>query len=111
MKKAIIKGEKDNVAILLQDAKLGEEVAIYNKDLKLEYNLIAKTDLPYGNKIAIKEIIKKEIIYKGNYPIGSALKNITIGELVHVHNAQSDKINFPQSIINEILKQMNINGI
>lgn len=111
MKRAIIKGKEDNVAVLLEDAKKGELVSIYSPEQKLVLETKAKTDVPYGNKIAITMINKRDQILKGDYKIGSAVKDISVGELVHVHNVKSNTINFPSSIIDEILKQMNIDGI
>jgi len=62
--------------------------------------------IPFGNKIAIKDISEKSEIIKCGYKIGLSLKVINKGQLVHVHNVESEKVNFPPSIIKEILRQM-----
>ncbi len=68
----------------------------------------AQDKIPFGNKIAIGNIVEDEVIIKSGYSIGRTTESINEGSLVHVHNLRSERINFPDSIINEILRQMNI---
>ena len=46
-------------------------------------------DVPYGHKIAVKDIKKDEIITKYGEEIGIATADIKVGESVHVHNLDS----------------------
>ena len=46
-------------------------------------------DVPYGHKIAVKDIKKDEIITKYGEEIGIATADIKVGEYVHVHNLDS----------------------
>lgn len=46
-------------------------------------------DVPYGHKIAVRDIKKGELINKYGEEIGIATKDIKKGEYVHVHNLDS----------------------
>ena len=57
----------DNVAVASMNIPFG---SIINSDLKAENNI------PYGHKISLKDIDKKELIYKYGQIIGIATKDI-----------------------------------
>ena len=67
----------DNVAVASMNIPFG---SIINSDLKAEDNI------PYGHKISLKDINKKELIYKYGQIIGIATKDIKKGSHVHSHN-------------------------
>ena len=67
----------DNVAVASMNIPLG---SIINSELKAENNI------PYGHKISLKDIDKKELIYKYGQIIGIATKQIKKGSHVHSHN-------------------------
>ncbi|WP_018924901.1 UxaA family hydrolase [Salsuginibacillus kocurii] len=48
-------------------------------------------DIPYGHKIAVKEIKKGDTIWKYGLSIGSAIEDIAVGDHVHVHNIESNR--------------------
>lgn len=79
----------DNVAtVFANDVKAGMLVDIKDK----KGNTITATvlaDIPYGHKIAVKDIKKGELINKYGEEIGIATKDIKKGEYVHVHNLDS----------------------
>jgi len=106
MKKTMIKHSEDNVAIALTGIQKGDKVIVMSKSNEAVLELTAKTNIPYGNKIAINKINGNDHIYKDHYKIGTAIQTIEAGELVHVHNVKSNRINFPESIIAEIISQM-----
>lgn len=55
--------DKDNVAVVLESATI-----------------------PFGHKVALRDIKKGENIIKYGHPIGHATSDIARGEWVHVHN-------------------------
>ena len=57
--------------------------------MKRNFVLLNEAD---NHKIARKEILKGEKIIKYGVSIGSAVKDITFGEHVHMHNMKSDYI-------------------
>jgi len=72
-------GEKDNVLTALVDIETGK----YLLNGKV---LVVREKVPRGFKIAIAPIEKGVKIYKYNYPIGIASRDIKPGSVVHVHN-------------------------
>ena len=79
----------DNLAtVFANDVKAGMLVDIKDK----KGNTITATvlaDIPYGHKVAVKDIKKGELINKYGEEIGIATKDIKKGEYVHVHNLDS----------------------
>ncbi|MFZ7103806.1 MAG: UxaA family hydrolase [Peptococcaceae bacterium] len=83
MKTLILIDEKDNVATVLVDLAEGSEIKIEN------YNIILKENIPFGHKVALKDIEVNEKVFKYGEPIGSAIKTIQAGSWVHEHNFES----------------------
>ena len=100
--------DKDLVATALEDVKAGDEVNIFSQENISLCHMTAKEDIPYGNKIALVDILKGTKIIKYGAEIGESTTNIYMGELVHVHNVKSLIVNIPPSINKEIIRQMNI---
>lgn len=108
MKIALMKNSKDNVATVLQDVDENQNVNIVSTDNQTIKVITANERIPYGHKISLFEIEKEITIKKGGYTIGTTYEAIGKGRLVHVHNVRSGRINFPDSIIDEINRQMKL---
>lgn len=92
---SIIINEKDNVAVALHEIKTGEN----------HNGIIFLNDIPFGHKVAIKNIYKGENIIKYGFPIGYAKNDIKAGEHVHIHNLNTnlkDIIDYEYNPINNI---------
>ncbi|MDI6600766.1 MAG: UxaA family hydrolase [Thermoanaerobacteraceae bacterium] len=76
----IIINDKDNVAIALTDLPAGKEIKAGNDVI------IVQESIPYGHKVALKDISKGEEIIKYGEVIGAAVENIKKGSHVHTHN-------------------------
>ena len=57
-----------------------------------EQTIVCEASLGLGHKIAARDIASGEKIIKYGAPIGSAIRDIRMGEHVHLHNIQSDYI-------------------
>ena len=79
---AIRLGTKDNVLTALTDVEEGN----YLLNGKV---LAVPEKVPGGFKIAMTTIKRRAKIYKYNYPIGIASRDIKAGSLVHIHNLTS----------------------
>lgn len=81
--------EKDNVATVFSNgAERGAAVTV--KDEKgVEKEIVISEDIPYGHKLAIRDIAKGELIIKYGEEIGIAVADIKKGDYVHVHNLES----------------------
>ena len=92
MKKAYQIHEKDNVATVLDDIEISDEVEI----VSLQGNSISKIKLKEkiisGHKLAILACSKGEKIMKYGEIIGVASAQIAQGDWVHTHNVESDRM-------------------
>ena len=79
----------DNVATIFANG-ITDGTIIEVRDKKgTSENVKVIGDVPYGHKIAVKDIKKDEIITKYGEEIGIATADIKVGEYVHVHNLDS----------------------
>lgn len=86
MEKKIAKqiAEMDNVATCVADIAAGETVYVRLNGAEKAY--IARQDIPFGHKIAVKDVDTGAFIYKYGQAIGKATKPICVGEYVHTCN-------------------------
>ena len=75
---------EDNVVVLVRSLDSGAKLEIEGCSFTLA------GPLGLGHKLAARPIAKGERIYKYGAPIGSAVRDIAMGEHVHVHNMKSD---------------------
>jgi altronate dehydratase small subunit len=75
---------KDNVCTAIAPISSGTTLQIYG-DI-----VVIKQNIPLGFKIAGCNIAINESVVKYGVSIGSATRNIVLGELVHLHNMKSD---------------------
>lgn len=80
--------EHDNVATAMADIESGM-VELTGEIPEKEYKLIAVQPVPFGHKIALREIKAGEAIVKYGAPIGVAVEDIEQGTHVHMHNMKS----------------------
>ena len=88
---AMVIDKKDNVAVAIEEIKLGDECTY-----KIENNLFsikAINKIPIYHKFAIKDISKGEVMIKYGEHIGIARKDIKKGEYVHTHNVEDHREN------------------
>lgn len=86
---AIKCSDADNTAVVFsEDAQSGMTVHVRDKKGMIqEVKLLS--DIPYGHKLAVKTIHAGEPVLKYGEVIGVAVRNIDMGEHVHVHNLDS----------------------
>ena len=84
--KAIKMNAKDNVATAIDDIESDEVIGVKNDEI-FEIKVLQK--IPFGHKIALRDIAKGEEIIKYGEVIGRATAEIKKGEHVHVHNVES----------------------
>ena len=86
LKLALKVDDLDNVAtIFANDIKDGMEVEVRDKKGHSEI-ITVHGDVPYGHKIALRDISKGEPIMKYGESIGCASHDIKKGDYVHIHN-------------------------
>lgn len=89
LKLALKVTDKDNVATIFAEGIVnGTEVEI--RDPKGNGDPVTVIgDVPFGHKIAVRDIHKGELIIKYGEEIGIATAEIKKGEYVHIHNLDS----------------------
>ncbi len=81
--------DKDNVATIFANG-ITDGTAVDVRDKKGNSETVTVIgDVPYGHKIAVRDIKKGELIIKYGEEIGAATKDISKGEYVHVHNLEA----------------------
>lgn len=74
----------DSVLVVRDTIEKGEEVMVCGRLISLSVRI------GMGHKLAAKSILMGDKIIKYGAPIGSATRDIEIGEHVHLHNLKSD---------------------
>jgi altronate dehydratase small subunit len=85
-KELIIMNETDNVGIVKEG--VAKEQVIILGDGREDRIVEVREDIPFGFKIAVKDINRGDTVFKYGEPIGIASLDITKGEMVHVHNME-----------------------
>ena len=81
--------DRDNVATIFANGiHNGSEVELRDKKGFVE-TLTAHGEIPYGHKIAVRDIKLGELIFKYGEEIGIATQNIRKGDHVHIQNLDS----------------------
>jgi len=83
----VVDGEKDNVATILENGMSRNSVVPVELGND-EIEITLKDDIFYGHKVAIKPIKEGETVFKYGLSIGRAIKDVEVGEHVHLHNIE-----------------------
>ena len=88
--RAVLLAPNDNVAaaIAAVDAAVPVVVTLNSSD-EIVLNISSRQKIPFGHKIAIKDLAKGSPIVRYGYPIGVATADIKHGDHVHSHNMRS----------------------
>jgi altronate dehydratase small subunit len=78
----------DNVATVLNDVSCGEKILVKFADNTSTHTIVSRENIPFGFKVALKDIQKGEYVIKYGEVIGRATEFIGEGHLVHVHNVE-----------------------
>lgn len=86
LKLALKVDDLDNVAtIFANDIVDGTEVEVRDKKGNSE-KIVVHGDVPYGHKIALRDLAVGDPIMKYGESIGAASHDIKKGDYVHIHN-------------------------
>lgn len=92
----------DNVCVALTDFKIGEKLIVDGKEI------IIKSDVPTGHKIALVDINEGENVIKYGYAIGHATEKILAGSHVHTHNVKTNLHDNLQYAYHPVKEKLNI---
>jgi hypothetical protein len=82
--KLLLLDPADNVLVAIQTIEGGDKVTVAGQSVDVPKRLTL------GHKLAARAIRAGEKIFKYRVPIGSATRDIAVGEHVHLHNMKSD---------------------
>ena len=89
-KVAMIIDKQDHVATCISAIKRGETVELMLNGRKSK-KIKATQNIPYAHKICIKPMKKGDQCLKYGLSIGSASKEVKVGDYIHVHNIDSNR--------------------
>ncbi len=82
----------DTVAVVVvEGVKAGMELNGWIMDEDRMTNVVARSDIPIGHKVALKDMGVGETVLKYNVDIGRVVAPIKAGEHAHVHNIKTKR--------------------
>jgi len=85
-KRALILNQKDSVANVLEEVEPGDQIMANSGNDTLVIDAVER--IPFGFKVALRDISQGEPMFKYGEIIGRASQAIRKGALVHVHNLE-----------------------
>ena len=79
----------DNIAVSLEDLSAGASIEVRMGEET--WLVTVNQNVPFGFKFALVDIRKGEQILKYGESIGIASEDISLGDMVHVHNLEGGK--------------------
>lgn len=76
----------DNVVVCIRNVHEGDRLCLSGVEV------VVQQPISLGHKLACRPVARGETVIKYGVPIGSATRDIAIGELVHTHNIRSNYI-------------------
>ena len=88
----VVHDENDSVGVVVvEGVKAGQELTGWIMDQDKDIEMVAKTDIPIGHKLAIKALAKDATVVKYGVDIGRVVAPIQVGEHAHVHNIKTKR--------------------
>jgi (2R)-sulfolactate sulfo-lyase subunit alpha len=88
----IVHDEGDSVGVVVVEGlKAGQRLTgwIMDQDRTIEFD--ARSDIPIGHKLAIRDLKAGDTVIKYGVDIGRAIADIAAGEHLHVHNVKTKR--------------------
>lgn len=90
MKKVFVIEKEDNVGTAVRESiSNGDTVGTDGR--VTDVTVVARANIPYGHKVALRDIAKGSTVMKYGLSIGTAIADIKAGDHVHVHNVESNR--------------------
>ena len=71
---------RDDVAVALEPLQHGARIAAAGGSIEI------RGEVPYGHKVALRDMAAGETVRKFGWPIGKLTANVAAGEHIHTHN-------------------------
>ena len=88
----VLHDARDNVAVVVvEGVKAGMELNGWIMDEDKSMNIVAKSDIPIGHKVALANMSVGDTVLKYGIDIGRVVAPIQTGEHAHVHNIKTKR--------------------
>ena len=88
----VVHDEGDSVGVVVvEGVTAGQQLVGWIMDQDREIEVGARSDIPLGHKLAIRELAADETVVKYGVDIGRAVAPIRVGEHAHVHNIKTKR--------------------
>ena len=88
----VVHDEGDSVGVVVvEGVKASQELTGWIMDQDREIKVRAKSDIPIGHKLAIRDLAPNDTVIKYGVDIGRAVARIGLGEHAHVHNIKTKR--------------------
>ena len=88
----VVHDENDSVGVVVVEGlKAGDELTGWIMDQDKEIRVRARSDIPIGHKLAIRELKANDTVIKYSVDIGRSTAPIAVGEHAHVHNIKTKR--------------------
>jgi len=88
----VVHDEGDSVGVVVvEGVKAGQKLSGWIMDQDKDIAIDAKSDIPIGHKLAIKQLAKDSTVIKYGVDIGRVIAPIAVGEHAHVHNIRTKR--------------------
>jgi (2R)-sulfolactate sulfo-lyase subunit alpha len=88
----VVHDENDSVGVVVvEGVKAGQKINGWIMDQDKDLVVEARSDIPIGHKLAIKQLPKEATVVKYGVDIGRVVAPIQVGEHAHVHNIKTKR--------------------
>ncbi len=88
----VVHDETDSVGVVVvEGVKAGQELTGWIMTQDKTLSVKARSDIPIGHKLALRDIANGDTVVKYGHDIGRAVARIQAGEHAHVHNIKTKR--------------------
>ena len=88
----VVHEEGDGVGVVVvEGVKAGQELTGWIMEDDKDVRVVAKSDIPIGHKVALRDYKPGDTVIKYGVDIGKVLAPIRQGEHLHVHNVKTKR--------------------
>jgi (2R)-sulfolactate sulfo-lyase subunit alpha len=88
----VVHEEGDGVGVVVvEGVKAGQELAGWIMEDDKDMKVVARSDIPIGHKVALKDYKAGDTVIKYGVDIGKVVAPIKQGEHLHVHNVKTKR--------------------
>jgi (2R)-sulfolactate sulfo-lyase subunit alpha len=88
----VVHDENDSVGVVVvEGVKAGDKLNGWIMDQDKSIEMVAKSDIPIGHKLAIRPLKSGDTVIKYGVDIGKTIAPIQVGEHTHVQNLRTKR--------------------